>query len=124
MYQSDNLLNNVGYGYYETMEHPHPLSWRGENELDETLVRPYIVRTDEETRIRVYSTQLMDTVIENITISNYLYQVSIYHKLASNLIYRFPNRRDDIVDATMLFWEKTQTKLKKLRNNGHSVLIE
>lgn len=103
---------------------PQHLSWRGENELDEVLVVPYIIRVDEDTRIRVYSTQLMDTVIENITLSNYLYQVSIYHKLAANLLIRFPNRKDDIVNATMLFWEKAQTKLKELKNDGHSVSIE
>lgn len=90
----------------------HPLSWRGETELDEILIVPYIIRTDEETRIRVYSTQLMDTVIENITLSNYLYQATIYHKLASNLIRKFPDRNDDIINATMLFWEKAQMKIK------------
>lgn len=89
--------------------------WREQSEMEENLVIPYIIQVDEDTRIRVYGTQLMDTVIDNITLSNYLFQASTYYKLASDLLLKFPHRKDDIIDVTMLFWERAQTKLKKLK---------
>ncbi len=91
--------------------------WREPSEIEDNFVIPYIIRVDEDTRIRVYGTQLMDTVIDNITLSNYLFQVNTYHKLASDLLLKFPHREEDIIDATILFLERAQTKLKKLKND-------
>jgi len=96
--------------------------WREQNQLEPNLVLPYEIKYDADTRIRVYRTQLADEVVENISEFNYLYQIQIYHHLGENLLKRFPERHDDIMDAAMLFWERVQIKLKKIKYYQHESL--
>lgn len=86
---------------------------RGECDFDERLIMPLEVRLDEETRIRVFSGQLQDAVIENINKQNYMYHVGIYFKFGNRLLVRFPDSSSQIDEAIMVFWQRVQTKLKK-----------
>ena len=99
------------------------MDWRGQTQLEENIILPYEIKFDADTRIRVYRTQLADEVVDNINAFNYLYQIQIYHHLGENLLKKFPERHDDIMDASMLFWERVQIKLKELKNSGNNQTI-
>lgn len=84
-------------------------------DMDERVYLASEVKMDADTRVRVYATQLMDTVLENVTPSNYLFHAGVYFKFGYRLMAKFPDRANDITDATMIFWQKLQTKLKEMR---------
>lgn len=84
--------------------------------MDEQLYLPSEVKTDAETRVRVYAGQLMDTVLENVTASNYLFHAGVYFKFGYRLMAKFPDREMEITDATTIFWQKVQIRLKALRS--------
>lgn len=86
-----------------------PIQW------SEPMFYPVEVKTDEETRIRVFSTQLMNDVMENITPMNYLYHVGIYFRLGYRLVERFPNSKGKVEDSAVLLWERVQIKIKRLK---------
>lgn len=92
------------------------MDFREAHELEPKLWLPYPANCNENDRIRVYSTQLMDEIIENINSSNYLYQVSVYYIIGDKLLKRFPHREEDISKASIVIWERTQSKLKLLKS--------
>lgn len=96
------------------MQLPYHLDFRESIQWSEPMFYPIEVKTDEDTRIRVFSTQLMDDVVKNITPSNYLYHVGIYFKLGYKLVEEFPNSKNKVEDSTMILWERVQTKIKRL----------
>ena len=97
------------------MEHTLPyIDLRGVCEMDERLCLPSEVHMDADTRVRVFSTQLMDTVLENVTASNYLFHAGVYFTFGYKLMEKFPDRSTEITDATLIFWQKLQTKIKEM----------
>ena len=93
------------------------MDWREPNQLEQNNIIPYEIKYDADTRIRVFRTQLADEVVENINAFNYLYQIQIYHHLGENLLKKFLERHEDIMNAALLFWERVQIKLKRLKEN-------
>lgn len=91
------------------------MDFREVSELDEKQCLASLVHYDEETRIRVYKTQLQDTIVEHINLNNYLYQVSIYYKIGYRLLQKYPTRRRTIINATKVMWQRVQYKLKTMR---------
>lgn len=74
------------------------------------------VKTDEDTRIRVYCTQLMDEVIQNIASKDdVLYHASLFYKIGDKLANRFPHRSEELVDASFTFWSRVQSKCKGMK---------
>lgn len=92
------------------------LDWRNSTEMEGVKITPYDVKAgDENKRMNVYAGQLMNDVVENITLKNYLMQIGIFYKLGDNLLKKYPHRSDELYEASLQFWEKTQIKLKKLK---------
>ena len=67
-----------------------------------------------EKRIRVYCTQFLYTIIEDITLRNYLNKAGIYYIYGENLRIKYPDYEPEILQAYLTFWQETQNKLKKL----------
>ncbi len=67
-----------------------------------------------EKRIRVYCTQFLYDVIENVTLHNYLNKAGIYYIYGENLREKYPDYNEYILQAYLTFWQSMQTKLKKL----------
>jgi len=79
-------------------------------------IEPYNIDcSNEDKRMRVYSGQLMDTVLENITLDNYTFHVDCYHRAGERLIKRFPGVSERIEADFLIFWSKVQTKLKQMK---------
>lgn len=90
--------------------------FRGVTEIDENIILPVQVKYDEDTRIRVYCTQLMDEVLYNITSkNNVLFHADIWYKLGEKLVLIYPNRSEDLFNASILFWARVQTKIKEMK---------
>lgn len=85
------------------------------NEWDISVVEAYNINPlSSEKRIRVYCNQLLYTIIEDITLQNYLNKVFMYYMYGDNLKKKYPCYKKQISNAYLIFWQKTQTKLKKL----------
>lgn len=95
-------------------EHPQYMDFRDVCIMDEQLNLPSVIHTDADTRVRVYAGQLMDTVLENVTASNYLFHAGVYFKFGYRLIAKFPDRGREITDATVTFWQRLQMRLKEM----------
>lgn len=91
------------------------IDFRTETQLDEQLWLPSEVKMDAETRVRVYAGQLMDTVLENVTASNYLFHAGVYFKFGYRLMAKFPKQEMAITDAAFTFWYRLQKKLKEMK---------
>ncbi len=83
------------------------------HEWDTSNVMPVQVHFDEETRIRVFSGQLQDEFILNISKHNFKYHISLYLQYAKKLTDKFPAQSTAINEAIISFWQKVQTKLKE-----------
>lgn len=95
---------------------PPYIDFRGETDLDERLVMPALTHCDEDTRIRVYCTQLMNEVLENIHSKNdMLFHASLFYKIGDTLADKFPHRSEELVDASLVFWGRVQTRIKKMK---------
>ncbi len=82
--------------------------------MDENVYLASEVKMDADTRVRVFAGQLMDTVLENVTPSNYLFHAGVYFQFGYKLMSKFPDRSKEITDATMVFWQRVQIRLKEL----------
>lgn len=67
---------------------------------------------NEDKRIRVFCGQLMDAIVENVTKKNYMFHVSLFYKYGDVLLKKYPHRHEDLFNASIIFWEKVQTKYK------------
>ncbi len=83
--------------------------------MDENVYLASEVKMDADTRVRVFAGQLMDTVLENVTPSNYLFHAGVYFQFGYTLRSKFPDRAPEITEATVIFWQKLQTKLKEMK---------
>lgn len=90
----------------------HYLDFRSVPDWSEISIMPLEVRMDEETRVRVFATQLQDIVLGNISRLNFLYHVEIYLRLGTRLSNKFPGSRSKITEAILFFWMRVQCKLK------------
>ena len=70
---------------------------------------------DEEKRVRVFGGQLMDTVVDNTTLSNFNSNIGIFFKLGTRLVERYPHREPELNKAMVLFWSRMQVKYKQLQ---------
>ena len=71
---------------------------------------------NEDKRIRVYGNQLMDSVVENTTLSNFNWQIGIYFKFGTRLVTKYPNRETELNKCMIVFWTKMQAKYKELKD--------
>jgi len=67
-------------------------------------------------RIRVFSFQLADTILDNTTLSNFGWSLDFYVKQGMKLIKRFPNRTDEIIESVNLFSHEMGDKYILLKN--------
>ncbi len=92
------------------------MDFRNETDFSGWLWPALDVKTDEDTRIRVFCTQLMDGVVNNIqSKDDVLYHASLFYKIGGKLADRFPHRSEELVDASFTFWEKVQSKCKGMK---------
>lgn len=79
---------------------------------------PYDIEPlNEEKRIRVYETQLLNTMLENSkTLRGFWFNLDVYEKTRDNLIKRFPHRETDIKYINMGFLAKMQYLFKIITN--------
>lgn len=92
------------------------MDFRSETDFDGGVWPALNVKTDEDTRIRVYCTQLMDEVIQNIASKDdVLYHASLFYKIGDKLANRFPHRSEELVDASFTFWAKVQSRCKGMK---------
>lgn len=83
-------------------------------QLDPFEYAPHQIRVDQDTRIRVYCGQFMETVLENIkSKDDILFHASLFYKYGDRLAEKFPNHADELLEASMVFWQRTQQKLKQ-----------
>ncbi len=103
------------------IEKPSPsklpyMDFRGETDFSGGLWPALNVKTDEDTRIRVYCTQLMEQVIQNIASKDdVLYHASLFYKIGDKLAATFPHRSEELVDASFTFWARVQSKCKGMK---------
>ncbi len=98
----------------------------------EEIILPYMVFGDfflieygaydinagnEEKRIRIFGTQLMDTVIENMTLENFNWNLGIFFKFGTRLVKKFPYREAELNKILITFWQRAQSKYKQLKEN-------
>ncbi len=51
---------------------------------------------DEEKRMRVFSEQLMNDVIDNTKLNNFYFNIAIFFRLGEKLKRRFPKRKKEL----------------------------
>lgn len=90
----------------KSLDFRNALDWGG------PYIVPLEVRMDEETRVRVFATQLQDTVLGDISKFSFLPHVEIYLRLGAHLSTKFPGSKDKVTEAVLSFWMRVQTKLK------------
>ena len=87
---------------------------------DEFPIQVYAYDIDagnEEKRIYVYGTQLMDTVVDNTTLTNFNWNIGVYFKFGTRLIEKYPYREDELNKIMITFWTRMQSKYKQLKEN-------
>ena len=72
---------------------------------------------NEEKRIRVFGSQLMDAVIDDTTLAKFNWSIGFFFKTGIHLIERFPNREIELNKILITFWQKMQIKYKLLKEN-------
>jgi len=72
---------------------------------------------NEEKRIDVYGTQLMDTVVDNTTLNNFNWNIGIYFKFGTRLIIKYPHRENELNKIMITFWTRMQSRYKQLKEN-------
>jgi len=70
--------------------------------------------TNEEKRVRVYCSQLQDSVIEDITLTNYNRLGGWYIGQGIKLIDKFPDKEIELSRAIVTYWRRSQIKYKIL----------
>jgi len=70
---------------------------------------------NEEKRIRVFGSQLMDAVIDDTTLAKFNWSIGFFFKTGIHLIERFPDRETDLEHILINFWKKMQLRYKQLR---------
>lgn len=88
-------------------------TWKGAEEHPHNKYHP-IEHLDVQKRLRVWSTQHMDDVIESLKPSNYLTEFVRFMKGCANLSKCYPNHEElgHIDEIRRDFWAKYQFKVK------------
>lgn len=77
-------------------------------------ILPHDIDADnEDKRIRVYCSQLLETIIDRLNQKDYLFHASVYQKLGRNLLEKYPHRYEELFNANLILWEKVQRKIKE-----------
>ncbi len=71
---------------------------------------------DEDKRLRVFGGQLMDTIVENTSLSNYNFNIGVFFKQGTRLVKRYPHRETELNKDMIVFWTKMQSKYKELKD--------
>lgn len=72
--------------------------------------------SNENKRIRVFGTQLMDAIIEDVTLQNFNWSIGWYFGQGIKLIEKFPTREIELNKLMITFWRKMQIRYKQLTN--------
>jgi hypothetical protein len=72
---------------------------------------------NEEKRIRVFGTQLTDTVVDNTTLGNFNWNIGIFFKFGGRLIQKYPHREAELNKIMITFWTRMQSRYKQLKGN-------
>ncbi len=76
---------------------------------------PYCIEPDnEEKRIRVFRTQLTDTVVDNTKLNNFNFNIGLFFKFGIKLISKYPHREPELNKILISFWTRMQYKYKQL----------
>ena len=70
---------------------------------------------DEDKRIRVFGSQLMEAVINDATLENFNWSVGFFFKTGIHLIERFPSRETELNKILITFWRKMNARYKILK---------
>ena len=103
-YDTNILLNSLSY-----------IPFDEQTDWEKIVVSAYDIEPkSSEKRIRVYCNQILYTILEDITLKNYLNRTGIYYLYGENLRNKFPEYEKDILEAYLTFWQQVQMKLKQL----------
>jgi len=70
---------------------------------------------NEDKRIRVFGSQLMDAVIDDLTLTNYNRLGGWYIGQGIKLIDKFPDKEIELSRAIVTYWRRSQIKFNQLK---------
>lgn len=89
-------------------------------ELDPRYAIPHDIQPlNEDKRIRVFCTQLLNDIIDETTLFNFDFHIYFYYKQRFKLQRRFPHREPELIEASIKFWERMQQKYKELKQEDN-----